>query len=45
MKKIEYTNLLPSIIVLGIIGINFHLFKGELISVVYAVETHFHYSF
>ena len=45
MNKIKYTNFLLSIISLGIIGINIHLFKDELISVAHAFEYHSHSAF
>jgi hypothetical protein len=45
MNKIKYTNLLLSIIALGIIGINIHLFKDKLISVAHAFEYHSHSAF
>ena len=45
MTKIKYTNFLLSIIALGIILINIHLFKEELISVAHAFEYHSHSAF
>ena len=42
MNKIKYTNFLLTIIAMGIIGINIHFFKDELISVAHAFEYHTH---
>ena len=39
----KYAKFILTVIAVGIIGINFHLFKDEIISPAYAVESHYHY--
>tara|TARA_Y100001970_G_C13487994_1_gene487575 strand:+ start:144 stop:425 length:282 start_codon:yes stop_codon:yes gene_type:complete len=38
----KYTKFILTIIAVGIIGINFHLFKDEMISTAHAIESHSH---
>ena len=38
----KYTKFILTIIAVGIIGINFHFFKDEIISTAHAVEPHNH---
>ena len=38
----KYTKFILTVIAVGIIGINFHFFKNEIISPAHAVESHDH---
>ena len=41
----KYTKLMLTIIAVGIIGINIHIFKGSVIEDAYAVDSHTHYAY
>ena len=41
----KYIKFILTVIAVGIIGINFHLFKDEIISPAHAVESHTHSSY
>jgi hypothetical protein len=41
----KYTKFILTMIAVGIIGLNYHLFKDEIISPAHAVESHTHSSY
>ena len=41
----KYTKLMLTIIAVGIIGINIHIFKGSVIEDAYAVDSHTHHAY
>jgi|TARA_B100001964_G_scaffold201008_1_gene228453 hypothetical protein len=41
----KYTKLILTVIAVGLMGINFHLFKDEIISPAHADSNHYHYAY
>ena len=41
----KYTKFMLTIIAVGIIGINIHIFKGSVIEDAFAVDSHTHYAY
>ena len=41
----KYTRFILTVIAVGILGLNYHLFSGEIISPAHADSNHYHYSY